>query len=233
MKKTVLLGCFMAAALISCKEESALDIVNKSLEFHGGLEAWKAVDALTYQKEEWLYFDNDSLESYTNRTYTHPLTEVEPISMTWTMADTLYKVQNDGQGVLANFPLTEDEKAAFESSLKAAPYTLCQPYKLLADADMLVRLPDDKLEDTPVYTVAIDYINEDGSPGNSWKYYFNKENYRMEGAFVKHGTTYAYVRNLEYETTTGLSLNAKRISYRVDSLRNIQYVRGRYTYTYK
>ena len=230
--KKLALPLLLLFCMTSCQEESAVDIVNKSLEFHGGIQAWKSSEAISYQKEEWLYYDNDSLESYTKRIYTHSLSNDLPIKMEWSSDSTTLYVENSEAGLNANFELSDDEAKSYESALKAAPYTLCQPYKLLEDAADLKRLDDDKLEDTEVYTVAIDYVNEDGSPGNSWRYYFNKETYRLEGAFVKHGETYAYVRNNEYDSKTGFSLNTVRTSYRVDSLRNIQYVRGRYKYQY-
>ena len=111
--------------LIFCAcEQNAVDIVEKSLEYHGGLQAWKDIGLVTYQKEEYLYFENDSLESYTKRVYTHPLTEDLPIKMGWD-DDTIAKiVRRNADGFSANFPLTDKEAEAYNSTLLAAPYTL-------------------------------------------------------------------------------------------------------------
>lgn len=227
-------GVFIAILMSGCTKETAVGLVSKSLVYHGGTEAWQAIDSIAYKKEEWLYRENGDLEKYSQRFYVHSLTRDLPISLSYSDQDSTRIVRLNSNGLWVNFEIANKEKQHLENSLQAAPYTLCQPYKLLADADQLIRLPNEfwQKEGIEVFVVGIDYINPDGSPGNSWKYYFNADTYRLEGAMVHHGTTYSFIKNEAFENQTGLSLNAERTSYRCDSLRNIQFVRARYKYTY-
>lgn len=78
--------------------------------------------------------------------------------------------------------------------------------------------------------VQVNYYNEDGSPGNTWWYYIDAETYLLLGNMVHHGTTYAFIENLSYESRTGLLLNAERKSYRTDSLGNKKYLIADYKY---
>ena len=224
----LLIGC------ISCTEESAEDIVLKSMEYHGGIAAWEAVDELSYLKTTKLYKADGSLESETSIVYHHPLYRDLPASMRWLDDSQLKAFKLDSAGVIkANFDLTAKDSTRYRESLRTAPYTLCQPFKLMVDADLLVRFDDEVLEDGQgVYVIGLGYTESDGSEGTKWKYYFNNENYRLEAALVLHNGSYSYIRNDIYENKTGLSLNAKRTSYRTDSLRNVQYVRGEFLYEY-
>lgn len=224
----LLVGC------VSCTDESAEAIVLKSMEYHGGLASWEATDKLSYLKTTRLYGADGNLESESNIVYTHPLYKDLPASMRWLDGAQLkaFKLDSTG-GIKANFELTAADSIRYKESLRTAPYTLCQPYKLLADAELLKRHPDEVLEDgQAVYVVGLSYTEKDGSEGTQWKYYFNQDNYRLEAALVLHNGSYSYIRNDVYEDQTGLSLNAKRTSYRTDSLRNVQYLRGEFIYEY-
>ncbi len=132
----------------------------------------------------------------------------------------------------ANFNLNDSLKTKYTSDFKAAEFVYWQPYKLLEAASLWHYAGTDTLEDgTKVEVVEIQYLNPDGSNGNTWWFYFNSITYRLEGNMVHHGTTYSYIRNLVFEDQSGLSLNAKRVSYRCDKDRNIEFVRAQYDYS--
>ena len=229
----------MAWLLVVCcktqetNQETALEIVQNSIEYHGGLTAWTNFRELTYLKKTTLYTANGAVEDSTNIMYTHTMDQGKLSSLMEWLKDGVPEVVLSSEGkITTTSKATDSLKTVYTKRILAAEFVYLQPFKLLEDQALLQYKGLDTLEDgTPVKVVEIAYTNADGSAGNTWWFYFNADSYRLEGNMVHHGSTYAYIRNTAYENKSGLSLNATRTSYRCDSLRNIQYVRAKYEYS--
>lgn len=213
-------------------EESARAIVLKSIAFHGGQSSWEQAKSITYLKSTELFKASGQLESAS--TIAYHFNYYSPISkqMRWKRDSIKVQItQNEKEEITGNIKLDDSLKANYKRDFNAAEFVYWQPYKLLEVEFLWNYSGLDTLEDgTAVKVIKIKYPDTKDSPGNTWWFYFNAKTYRLEGNMVKHGTTYAYIRNTEFEDKTGLNLNAKRISYRVDSLRNILFTRAKYDY---
>jgi len=65
---------------------------------------------------------------------------------------------------------------------------------------------------------------------DTWWLYFNEKDYRLHGYMVKHKDHHSYVKNLTMTTEKGFLFPTHRKSYRVDTDRNILYLRAEYFY---
>ena len=220
--------------LMSCSNPTGEEIVLSSLDFHGGLDRWEQMERLSYTKHTVLYNADGTTEIDITAQYKHLLLPRVSHSKIWTEADSIHSftLTNDPAKDLIKFNDEASYKKA-KADIDGAFYVIRQPYKFLEDKDKLEYVGQESLDDsTKVNIVKMQYYNDDGSKDNTWWLYFNDTSNRLEGYMVKHDSTYAYIRNHTYEDKTGLSLCQTRTSYRVDSLRNIQYVRGKYRYDF-
>ena len=236
-KKIVLLFriCISGTILISCDSQpDANQILKDAINAHGGVKKWESIEEISYRKTTVLY---DSLGNIEKEITQHHKNSFKPsfsAEMKW-MDNGISKkvtVQNEktsivyGDSVILDLQL----KKKYYKEIMAANYVFWQPYKLLDPNLKLGYVRKENIDEKETYVLKAEYKNEDGSPGNTWWYYFDTKSYKLLGNMVYHAPTYSYIRNVAYEDQTGLLLNAKRISYRVDSLRNIKYTRATYTY---
>lgn len=231
---SLLTGLCCSLTLVNCSGPTGQGIVLKSVDFHGGIQKWEQKEGFAYTKHTLLYEADGSIEVDVTAEYMHELVPAFKSSKAWSVDDTIhfYALTGNKENDLKNF---EDEASynKAKADLDGAYFVIQQPYKLLENAAQLEYLGQEALDDsTNVDIVKLQYYNEDGSKDNTWWFYFNASDHRMEGYLVKHDSTYAYIRGETFEDITGLSLHKTRTSYRVDSLRNIQYVRGKYRYDF-
>lgn len=218
----------------SCESMSPEQVLEKSIEYHGGKQGWEQIDAIKYQKTTQLFLADGSLESEQVASYRHQFKPEFLTQKTWAQVGRVNQLSLTG--IASKDSLSFDNQADYQKAKKeldAALYVVWQPFKLLDELDQLEYLGTDTLEDeTQVHVIKNQYYFDDGSLDNTWWFYFNTQTGRLEGNMVKHGTTYSYIRNTAFEDKTGLSLNKTRTSYRVDSLRTIEFVRAKYWYDY-
>jgi len=225
----------LAGSTISCNNSSkARKIVLASLEAHGGIENWRNVKELSYIKTTILFDSLGTIESKMIQNHKNVFYPSFTAEMEW-KEDAINKkvvLRNDTAFIYFNDTLQNNRKLEekYYKKISAAHYVIWQPYKLLDNDVTLTYQGKDTIDDKKVQIVKATYFNDDGSSANPWWYYFDIKTNKLVGAMVYHKPTYSFIKNTAYETTTGLSLNAQRKSYRVDSLRNIKFLRAMYTY---
>lgn len=230
-----LIGLVVLSALAACDNTTVSEVLEKSVSFHGGSEEWTNIKAVEYHKKTQLFTQNGDLEKESEATYKHMFRPTFTTYKTLVEEGKVNLTRMTGIAAKDSLPFaSQAEYQQAKKDLDAAFYVVWQPFKLLEEQEQLEYLGTEQLEDkTEVYVLKNQYYKDDGSQDNTWWFYFNKKNGRLEGNMVKHGTTFSYIRNTSYEQKTGLSLNKTRTSYRVDSLRNIEFVRAKYWYEYK
>ncbi len=231
----ILLLLLVLLTLIGCDRNTPQSILDKSIEYHGGKQAWQDQTSISYRKKTQLLKADGSLEKETVFNYTHQWKPEFATLRTQVEQGKVKQVKLTGIASKDSLPFTsQQEYMSAKKDLDAALFVVWQPFTLASQVDQLEYLGEETLEDdTPVFVLKNQYYKADGSKDNAWWFYFNAENGRLEANMVKHGDTYSYIRNNSYEQKTGFSLNKTRTSYRVDSLRNIQFVRARYWYEYQ
>ena len=110
---------------------------------------------------------------------------------------------------------------------------MSQPFKLSDLGVILSFVGEDVLEEgQAVYVVQASYntANENHTQSDEWWYFFDQSSYLCLATMVHHGSTYSYIKNLEFDRTTDIVFNAHRKGYAVDSARKILYHQSEYFY---
>ncbi|MBQ4822005.1 DUF6503 family protein [Aquimarina sp. MMG016] len=222
--------------LTSCQqtETDPSDIIIQSLEAHRGIENWEKVKEISYLKTTILYDSLGNIEKKLVQKHKNIFKPEFSAAMEWEEDSMTKKVilKKGKISLFHNDSLQTDAKLKKQSykSIIAANYVFWQPYKLLDKTAKLTYIGKEEIDNKPVYVIQAKYNNEDGSPANTWWYYFDTKTNKLVGNMVHHSPTYSFIKNIKYENQTGLFLNAERKSYRTDSLRNIKFLRAEYSY---
>lgn len=231
--------CLMMLAACSGEPENeAVQIVQKSIEAHGGWLEWQHVKHITYSKTTLLFDSTGQKESEITQFHDYRLLPGFTGEIHWTNPDDRAgnRIVFDGKRA---FRLTGNQKTAdsLESesaynTIISSHFVLFQPWKLLDPGVTLIYEGRDTLEDnTVVDVVRARYGTETEIAGQDrWWFYFDVTSHMLVANMVNHDTRYSYIKNLDYDTTTNLIFNHHRKSYFTDSLRNMNYLRAEYFY---
>lgn len=221
---------------IETQNNSALDIVNKAIDFAGSLQKWNDIASISYTKKSRLLLEGGQIESEITQRHSYKLHPRKSIKITWkTGEDIISIIHNDS---LSNKYINDSLVASGEkvtSSVMSAIYVLGMPFKLLDKGTNLsyegIELSDrlDTLNIIKASYAPEKYQNH--STNDLWWYYFRKS----DGAFLKskvyHHPTYALIENLARTQIDGLVMPEIRKSYRCDSLGNKQFLRAEFWYS--
>lgn len=231
----ILLICF---ALLSCKptsERTAINLISKSIEAHGGSVRWENVESLTFAKETRLYQADSSLE---NELFQEIEIRFQPnweIRMSWEKDSIRHKALFDGKRTRYWLGENEIQNADFLKSKKrdldAAGYVMTKPFDLLEGEKQLEYLGLKRLPDGKEYesVQVIDGLPETGNL-DVWVYYFDPSDSRLMAYSVKTSDHTSLVMNGDFEFFEGLLFPKSRISYRLQENGQIEYLRAEYRY---
>jgi len=226
---------FLSSFFWSCNTQNqAAQIIQRSLEAHGGIKKWQNANQLSYQKKTILYDSLGAIEKEIIQWHINRFTPDFSAKMIW-QENTVTKKVVFSKGkisVLYNDTIINDKmlEKQYYKTITAANYVVWQPYKLLEKDVVLSYEGEEHIDGKQARVVKASYYDADGSAANIWWYYFDAKTYKLLGNMVHHGVTYSFIKNIAYENQTGLFLNAKRKSYMIDSLRNIKFLRADYFY---
>lgn len=236
-KKIVLLCgiCISGTILISCGSQPDADqILKDAIDAHGGIKKWENIEEISYRKTTVLYDSLGNIEKEIIQYHKNRFKPSFSAEMKWVDKGVSKTVtlQNEKTSIVYDDSIIQDSQLQkrYYKDILAANYVFWQPYKLLDQNVKLSYAGKENIDAKEAHVLKAEYTNEDGSSANTWWYYFDTESHQLMGNMVHHPPTYSYIHNVTYEDKTGLFLNAKRTSYRVDSLRNIKYTRATYTY---
>lgn len=230
-------GFFMLVCLAffgcNTKEITAEDIVSKSIEVHGGMNAWSRLKHLEFDKTTILFNQDGSIEREIEQ---HQLFNLKPSfegvllskephkNDLYFHGNAFSKVINDSVFMVTDSIELETAKNTFF----AAHYVVCQPFKLKDKGVVLDYIGIDKLEETEVHKINVSYLT-DNENSDKWTYYFDAKTYQLVANKVNHKGNISLIKNLEFDAKTGLIFNAHRKSYTV--LENgSSYLRAEYFY---
>ena len=224
----------MISLLNGCNQPSLAPeiLLQKSIQAHGGMDLLNQIESIQYNKSIKLYTASGTLERQLNQKILH---RWEPFltSMEWTTTEGSFFAQKDSEKVrlTLNGELQKDSLLLSEinSNLDAALYVFWQPFKLTEPAAKKTYLGPQKLLDS-IEVLALQVSYSDAPNADLWHYYFTPENYKLRAVQVDHNNRTSLILNELYETQTGLSLNKKRMSYFLDSLGQVTYLRAAYEY---
>lgn len=231
--------CFFigtAFLFISCErkdsgERSSQQLLEDAITAHGGLDQWKKVQSIGYEKTTHLYLPDGELEKSVIQQHFYRLSPKLSGTIRWTVDSVAYEISYaDGKAkkvVNGEVATADDVLQQAKDDFLAAYFTLCQPFKLQDEGTKLTYLGSDRLEDEQeVAVLKVEYPG--AQKADTWWYYFHPQTSHVLANMVDHGKGFSYIKNLAYDQSTGIVFNRHRKSYTVDSVRNIQYLRAEY-----
>lgn len=230
-------GLFIYAIIfLSCSNvtsESAEDIVNKSIERHGGIRAFQELDSISFTKTTRLYKEDGSIESETLQEQSFRLIPDYLLVIKWMDGDDMHQISYNRSAVvkLVNNESIQDQ-AAIENALKlalSAEYVFFQPFKLIDTAGQLSFEGKQMIRDSIQTSVVAITYEGDSPSSDAWRYYFD-ENNRLVAASVRHNDRISLIENLEFQRYGGMLFNKVRKSYFVDSSLQKKQLRAEYHY---
>ena len=234
-------GFFALVGLVSfgCKESmdnNAYDIVEKSVEAHGGLEAWRNIKTLSFDKTTMLFLEDGSIERRTDQRQTFHFKPTlkgtienykSPEKSGYTYDDGSYfKTENDSTWQVTS----QKEIDALKYSFFAAHYVTCQPFELLSENAQLTYGGETTINDRQCHIINVSYMG-DNEDADKWSYIFDAQTYDLVANKVILSDHTSWIENLTYDTSTGLKFNEKRKSYRLNDKGEKTYLRAEYFYS--
>ena len=210
-------------------------VLLKAFEANGGYETYQNLASLSYKKRSILYYPDGGVESDVTQYHEYTISPELSATIFWTKDGQRHSIQYDhgvGQKYIDGELIPDGSKSA-TSSFLSAHYVLFMPFKL---ADKYVQLSYagvDNVLDKEVDVIKAVYSPTDHdshSTSDTWWYYFDRNSGDYAGSMVYHEPTYAFIENTRQNTDLPLVMNTYRVSHRVDSDRNKEYVRGEFFY---
>ncbi|PRY88108.1 hypothetical protein [Mongoliibacter ruber] len=238
MRKLNFLFISVLALLFSCSKEDkkAVELIQKSIEAHGGQKTWDSAEELSFQKQTSLFLENGDEESESTQQISFRLKPYFEAKISYEKDGLVHRIYFDGANTKYHMGENEIKNEGFLQSKKkeidAAFYVINKPFDLLTGAKLvtyqgLQTLPDG----SEVETIQV----IDGDPNDPktdiWWYYFDLETFLIVAYKTKTSDHFSLVYNLSWDQRSAMVFPATRESYRVDSLGNHLYLRAKYHYS--
>ncbi len=234
--RTLCFGFFviLSFVLLSCQEKlTGLQIIEKSIEAHGGLESWQKIKQLSFDKETTLFNEDGSVELKTEQFQLFRFGTKLFGKIEWENNANDISIIYDDEKILKSI---NDSVVDLESELEkasnafwAAYYVACKPFDLIGEDTEFLLVIETYLEGKLCYVVEVSYKN-DVVDADRWSYIIDAETFKVvANKVVLKGHT-SWVENLTFDTSTPLIFNAHRKSYRLNEAGEKTYLRAEYFY---
>jgi len=228
--------CCFSVFCLACGTNSSQQaelLLEKSIEAHGGQEAWSQVEKISFRKWTQLLKEDGSIESETDQLQEFRLLPRFEAKISW-MSDSLLHISSfDGKEM--NYLIGDNEVknpdflATKREDIDAAFYVLAQPWKLLEDpgAKLIYKGIKTLSDQREVEVIEVDY----GPEEDTWWYYFDPNTSLMIGNEVQLKDHRSLIFNLEADRSTPFILHGRRESFRVNEKGEKLYLRALYRYS--
>ena len=209
-----------------------IDIINKSVQAHEGLEQWKQLKSLSFTKKTTLYHEDGSLrkESLQHQSF---LFGGNPSGTIHSSMDSVsYRLKKRDiymQTRDSSFQLSGEELKSKQNLFVSALYVASQPFQLLESGATFEQKSDTIFGTKKAYAIRVKYQG-DSSTSDQWTYYFDQESYRVVACKVKHNQRVSVIENTSYDESTPFVFNATRKSTIVENGKP-KFVIAEYSYT--
>lgn len=225
----LLIVCFGCA---KSPEKQAQNLLEKSIEAHGGSDKWEKVSSIKFKKWTRMLTDSGKVESEVDQVLEFRLKPYFEGKITW-IKDSVEHVSSwDGSKLRYTMGGNEIQNPDFLKSKKAdfdaAFYAVAQPWKLLDEGAEMVYEGQKKLENGQLAEVIkVNY----GLESDIWWYYFDPISYQLIGNEVQLKDHRSLIYTESYEKAGELIFHGKRVSYRVNENGEKIYTRAEYLYS--
>jgi len=227
---------FIIPLLFGCQQTKETDpalLVQASTEAHGGIDKWKTIISVSYEKRVVMYHPDGCVESDVIQKIKYSFKPKFSGEMRWKKDQLNYHITFDGDenqlfvdGVKSQNTTLIDK---YSSEFMASYYVFAQPFKLLEDKANRTYEGKTLIENgLSADVIKVIYPTQNNEHSDEWWFYFDTNTHRLSANMVHHKKGYSYIINTKYQSVKSLLFNAERKSFNVDSLRNIQYLRADY-----
>jgi len=217
-------------------EGKAKTLLQKGIAAAGGLENWNNIKTLQFKKDYELFLEDGSVEKGAKQfhEYNFPSKKIKIESKEGeTQKDLIFENGKAIQKINGELN-SKAKQESLMNSIYTSTFVIEIPFKFLDPGAEISYAGLDTLETgEPVEVLRVDY-----NPGkynnltteDTWWLYFDQKDFKLHGYMVKHKDHHSYVKNLTTTTENGFIFPTHRKSYRVDTDRNILYLRAEYFY---
>jgi len=232
LRLILILSLALQFACTKSPEQQAQDVLEKSIQAHGGREAWENISQLNFRKWTRLLDENGNVESELDQFHEFRFKPFFEGKITWEKDSIQHIISWDGAKIRyqmgENEVLNEGFLAAKKKDFDAAFYTVAQPWKLMDKGGKLIYEGKRLLENgAEVEAIRVDY----GPDSDIWWYFFDPESFLMVGNEVQLKDHRSLVYDLAGEEAKGLKLHGTRESWRVNEKGERLFLRAAYKYS--
>lgn len=236
----------LSLALGSCSDSSSTtsstvkkrtkvdQVVDRAIEWAGGLERWQNIQQLTYTKRSRLLLEDEQVEYDITQKHDYTWTPDLQMDINWETKEGKNRIIYTDSAALKylNDSLISEGTNVQESAMSAF-YVLGMPFKLGDPGIYLSYEGQQSFRDRTADVIKATYspdTHDNHSTSDDWWYYFDAEDGAFLGCMVYHAPTYALIENIAFHEVEGLKFQKRRMSYRCDSLGNKQFLRAEFWY---
>lgn len=210
-------------------------VVNKAIDWAGGIEKWQNLSSISYTKRSQLLLENNLIEYDITQRHDYLLYPSLSMTIKWSNNGNLNQLLHSDTASLRFFndSLIDKGEKVSESALSAL-YVLGMPFKLKDPGTRLSYEGREDFNGRPADVIRANYepdVYGNHSTSDTWWYYFGIKDGAFLGCKVYHSPTYALIENVDFHDIEGLKLQKKRMSYRCDSLGNKLFKRAEFWYS--
>ncbi len=231
----LLLLLIITTACTPKDEREAIQLIEQSIEHHGGKENWSNVQQLTLDKNTILYTETGEIESQLVQRLEFRLKPYFEAKITWVKDSVPHRILFDGIETSYFMGENEIKNEGFlvnkKREIDAAFYVMTKPFDLLKGEKVkrsqgLHTLPQG------VVVEAVQVIDgPEVSSSDRWIYYFNPDTHELFGYEVQTGDHTSLVYNRSWTQVKNLKFPEVRESFRLDADGKHAYLRAAYTYS--
>ncbi len=218
-------------------DQKAKDLLEKAIASAGGLERWKRVKDVHFEKEFALYTESGEIENGAVQSHHYRFQPRSVVDISWQKDDEQHVLsyrENKVQKTINTKVDTTVNPQSLLNNILSATFVVSIPFNLLDPGVELSyvgpkTLPDGKTVEVlkAVYNPA---KNENHSTRDIWWHYFDAESFLENSYMVQHADHFSMVQNVSMAEAGGIHFPKERKSYRVDESGNILYLRATYDY---
>ncbi len=213
-------------------ERQARELIERSIEAHGGAEVWENISSLKFRKKTRLIQEDSTVESESDERMEFRFKPYLEGKITWEK-DSLKHVSTwDGAQMRYFMGENEVKNAGFLASKRkefdAALHAVAQPWQLL-DGETVPKYEGQKTLENGrlVESIRVDH----GSEGDVRYYYFDPKSAVMVGSEVHMKEERILVYNLGYVEIEGLKMRGQVDSWSVNGKSERLFLRAEHLYS--
>ncbi|RLD21325.1 MAG: hypothetical protein DRI69_04290 [Bacteroidetes bacterium] len=218
------------------QDKKAAEVLEKAFNTAGGLEDYRNMKTISYEKRSVLFLEDGSTESDLTQQHSYTLQPELIGDIIWKSDGNSYRIHYSAQDTYKeeNGVRIPDSEESARKSFFSATYVLLIPFKLLDPGAKLTYEGRDTLDRGKIADVIRAEYDADKHDNHStsevWWYYFDAKDGAHLSSLVFHPPTYAYIENDAITDEHDIRFNIYRKTFRTDASRNKEYLRGEFYY---